>query len=160
MTEVWWICRKRHAAKAFSGEGTRRAGGRWNRPCTPVVYTSSTASLAIVEMLVHLDPEDASDDYVLIGAFIPDDVARETLGPDERPEGWMAYPASEEVRDIGEHWVRAARTAVIVVPCVVIPREQNHLLNPAHPDTTRITLRAPEPFAFDRRLWPGAATRQ
>lgn len=160
MKVAWRICRKRHAASAFSGEGTRRAGGRWNHPGTPVVYTAETASLAIVEMLVHLDPEDTSDDYVLIGAAIPDDLPREALEPASLPDGWMTYPAPDEVREIGERWAKQALTAVLVVPSVVIPRERNYLLNPAHPDMVRITLHPPEPFAFDRRLWSASGTRQ
>jgi hypothetical protein len=35
----------------------------------------------------------------------------------------------------------------------VIPQEKNYLLNPAHPDFTRIARGRPVPFSFDPRMW-------
>jgi RES domain-containing protein len=42
------------------------------------------------------------------------------------------------------------------VPSVIVPREWNYLLNPAHPDFGRLAVGEPEPFAFGERL-PGMA---
>src|SRR5258705_349554 len=56
MPEAWRIVKAKHAATAFSGEGAARTGGRWNSRGVPVVYTSSTKSLAALESLVHLNP--------------------------------------------------------------------------------------------------------
>ena len=36
----------------------------------------------------------------------------------------------------------------------IVPSERNYLLNPAHPDFSRIRFFPPRPFAFDRRLKP------
>lgn len=38
---VWRITDRRHVKDAFSGEGARLYGGRWNFPGTPVVYTAA-----------------------------------------------------------------------------------------------------------------------
>jgi RES domain-containing protein len=35
---------------------------------------------------------------------------------------------------------------------MVIPRERNYILNPAHTDFARIQFSSPEPFYFDDRL--------
>src|SRR3990172_1776005 len=51
---AWRIVKARHAANAFGGEGARVEGGRWNSPGTPVVYTSQSAALAALELLVLL----------------------------------------------------------------------------------------------------------
>jgi RES domain-containing protein len=51
-----------HAAP--DGEGARRYGGRWNQRGTAVVYASASASLAALEHLVHVDPEDAPPDLI------------------------------------------------------------------------------------------------
>ena len=56
MPEAWRIVKAKHAATAFSGEGAAKTGGRWNSRGVPVVYASSTKSLAALETLVHLNP--------------------------------------------------------------------------------------------------------
>lgn len=160
MTTVWRICKKRHVETAFSGVGTLRAGGRWNHRGTPLVYTSEAASLAVVEMLVWMDPEDARGEYVLIGAEIPEDVPTIALRAEELPPDWKVSPAPEANRDIGDAWVREGRAAVLVVPSVIVPRERNYLLNPAHPRMGDIRIRDPELFAFDPRFWTTTASKQ
>ena len=55
MTRAWRIIKSRFAAEAFSGEGARLYGGRWNSPGTAMVYTAGSVSLATLELLVHLD---------------------------------------------------------------------------------------------------------
>ena len=42
MTMVWRIVTARYAGTAFSGEGARLYGGRWNPMGVPMVYTAST----------------------------------------------------------------------------------------------------------------------
>jgi RES domain-containing protein len=56
MPEAWRIVKEKHVGAAFSGEGAAKTGGRWNSRGVPVVYTSSTKSLAALETLVHLNP--------------------------------------------------------------------------------------------------------
>jgi RES domain-containing protein len=51
---AWRIFKRRYKASAFTGEGARLFGGRWNSKGIPVVYTSASPSLATLEMLVHL----------------------------------------------------------------------------------------------------------
>jgi RES domain-containing protein len=60
--------------------------------------------------------------------------------------------SSDATRDLGTSWAHGLTTAVLSVPSVVIPRERNYILNPAHPDFSRIQFSGPEPFYFDDRL--------
>ena len=48
---VWRITTRRFVESAFSGEGARLFGGRWNRPGQPLVYTAESRSLALLEMM-------------------------------------------------------------------------------------------------------------
>jgi len=41
---------------------------------------------------------------------------------------------------------------VHAVPSVIIPREMNYLINPAHPQFEELIWREPQPFRFDPRL--------
>lgn len=149
---VWRLVAARHAASAFDGEGARLYGGRWNHPGTAVVYASATLSLAALELLVHLEVEDAPEDRLAVAAELPAGLEVETVRAEDLPASWRAYPAPEALKDLGTAWVEAGRTAVLEVPSAVIPAEQNYLLNPRHPDLSGISLREPEPFTFDHRL--------
>ena len=85
---VWRLCRRAHAAP--DGEGARRYGGRWNQRGTALVYTSASASLAALEYFVHLDPEDAPPDLILVPGDIPPAVAEiiDREGLYTRPRGY------------------------------------------------------------------------
>lgn len=151
--KVWRLTSERHARHAFDGEGSRRYGGRFNHPGDAVVYCSASLSLAALELLVHLEPSHVPHDRVAIPATIPPNVPLRELTLDELPGNWREYPAPEELKDLGSAWIRAGETAVLVVPSAIVPMERNVLLNPNHPDMGRVEMGAPEPFAFDPRLW-------
>ena len=56
---VYRIYRRQRREAAFTGEGAKITGARWNLPGTSMVYTSSTISLCLLEFFVHFDPEAA-----------------------------------------------------------------------------------------------------
>jgi RES domain-containing protein len=149
---VWRLAAARHADRAFDGEGARLYGGRWNHPGVPVVYTSATLSLAALELFVHLDAEDVPEDRIAIPAEVPRGLDVEELRAEDLPAAWRSYPALEALKELGTAWARSRRTAVLQVPSAVIPAESNYLINPLHPQVSRITVREPAPFTFDRRL--------
>lgn len=147
---VFRLCRRAYAA--FDGEGARLYGGRWNPPGVAVVYTSATRSLAVLEILVHLDPEDAPSDLVLVAADVPDSLPTTTIAAEALPRDWREPVGPEALRTLGLDWIRAGKTAVLAVPSAILPSEQNVLLNPAHADFRKVTVGKPERFTFDRRL--------
>ena len=63
---AWRIVQAHVADCAFTGEEARRYGGRWNSKGFAVVYTSSSISLAILEVLVHIQIYDILEEYVYI----------------------------------------------------------------------------------------------
>jgi RES domain-containing protein len=69
MRTVWRITTARFAAAAFSDEGARLHGGRWNPKGHGVIYTAESQSLALLEMLVQDAPLRAR--YVLTPAQLP-----------------------------------------------------------------------------------------
>jgi len=68
---LWRLARR--PFDAIDGEGARLFGGRWNRPGLAVVYCAINLSLAVLEILVHLDVElrEFPSDYVKIPIEIP-----------------------------------------------------------------------------------------
>jgi RES domain-containing protein len=149
----WRICRVARAATAFDGEGARRYPGRWNHKDAPVVYCASSLSLATLELFVHVDPADIPDDLVSIRAELPGSVHVETVETKKLPTDWRTYPAPLALKDLGTEWAASMRTVGLVVPSAITPIENNLVLNPRHPDIARLVTRAPEPFAFDPRLF-------
>jgi RES domain-containing protein len=150
MPEAWRIAKEKHAAAAFSGEGAAKTGGRWNSRGVPVVYTSSTKSLAALESLVHLNPP-VRFKYVAMRVKF-DDALVEIVPPKSLPPNWRAEPPTSSSKQIGDAWVLAGRSAMLALPSVIVSGEPNYLLNPAHPDFERITISKPERITFDPRL--------
>ena len=151
MIRAFRLCKTRHAATAFTGEGARLYGGRWNSPGKPMVYTSSSLSLATLEVLVHLeDPEIFGKLFSWTSLEIPPAVM-EALTPESLPDGWND-DTSRLSRAIGDAWLASTRSAVLAVPSAVTPGEWNYLLNPAHPDFTKIVIGPSQAFRPDPRL--------
>ena len=147
---VWRIVTQRFAASAFSGEGARLFGGRWNRKGESIIYTAQSRSLGFLEMLVQDEPLRAS--YLLIPVGIPGDIARRVIDSRQLPENWRTLEGRESLREIGSQWLRDGTSCVLDVPSTVIPAERNLLLNPAHIDFARIEIGQPETLESDLRL--------
>src|ERR1700675_3757728 len=96
---VWRLCRKKNIA--FDGEGSRLAGGRWNRRGTAVVYTSATLSLAVLEYFVNLPRAAAPQDLVAIAAEVPKDLPMTVVEDSALLRNWRKYPAPEALAEIG-----------------------------------------------------------
>lgn len=142
---VWRLSRRLHAD--LSGEGARLAGGRWNSPGRPMVYCAQDASLAMLEIRVHLDLpfELLPSDYVYSAIEIGDLAIEEA----ELPE------TMRESRAIGDNWLRDCRTPLLRVPSAIVPLGHNILINPLHPEAREIAVSGEYPCVFDPRLWRG-----
>ena len=151
MVSAWRIVKAQHAATAFDGEGARRVGGRWNSPGNAAVYVSSSAALAVLEMLVHLGTPSVLPAYVLIECRFERSLVV-TLQPANLPARWRDHPAPAEVQGVGDRWLRDGQSAVLEVPSVVVPQESNFVLNPSHKRFHEIQILEPGPYVLDQRL--------
>jgi RES domain-containing protein len=148
----WRITQSRYADEAFSGEGARRYGGRWNGRGTAVAYAAGSRSLALLEVLVHLDSTALLRRYVLVPVHF-DAAHVERIPRAELPADWRAHPAPASTQALGDAFIEAARTPVLQVPSVIVPAEPNYVLNPRHPDFGAVDIGAPEPLDVDGRLF-------
>lgn len=147
---VWRVARRGHSA--LDGEGARRAGGRWNSPGTSVVYTSSALSLAVLELLVHTDPDLIPSDLHAFEIEVPGSLTPETLDIGTIPSNWRSIPNHPACRAIGDDWVERGNHALLAVPSAVVPEELNYLINPVHPDAALIRVVRSRAFSLDQRL--------
>ena len=153
MIVLWKICKERRRADAFTGEGARLAGGRWNERGTPVVYVSESLSLSALETLVHLQKTHMHIAFISLRIEVPDGVRVEEFPRNGLPANWRKEPPPKETMGIGTRWAKGRSTAVLKVPSVIIPQEHNYVLNPLHPDFRRIGKSEAGPFGFDPRMW-------
>ena len=145
------IVKKRHALTAFSGDGARAYGGRWNFPGVPMVYAAYTRALAALESLAHYGGEERRMAFVTFEIEIPDKLAIQVQAA-ALPRDWRNDEPSVATQSLGSEWQRSGRSAALVVPSVLVPQEYCVLLNPEHPDIDKIMVMYPEPFTFDARL--------
>lgn len=153
MVISWRVVKRRYAASAFTGEGARRVAGRWHSPGAPVVYTSASRALAMLEVLVNLT--GAERRHLPVCVLVPATFSErliEDVRPRDLAEGWDAPAGSPAARALGDSWLASQRTAVLRVPSAIVPGELNLLLNPLHPAFSRIHIGDLVPFAWDSRL--------
>jgi RES domain-containing protein len=150
--QIWRICRARFAGEAFSGEGARRFGGRWNSRGAPMVYASSSLALAAIELFVPLEPNQQPDDLVSVVAALPAGEPAQRLEPGQLPAGWWT-DEFEPLRVIGDKWIREKTSLAIMVPSAALRAEWNVLMNPLHPAVMEIKVEEPQPFRFDARMF-------
>jgi RES domain-containing protein len=149
--QAFRIVKKRHALTAFSGDGAREYGGRWNVPGVPMVYTAQSRALAALESLAHYAEAERRIAFVIFEVQVPDALVMR-LPPQRLPSDWRGEEPGAATQQIGSEWQRAGESVALLVPSALIPQESCVLLNPAHPDTEQVMIGYPEPFEFDGRL--------
>lgn len=148
------LTRARHAGD-LSGRGSKRHPGRWNPRGMSVIYTSASRSLALLEVMVHIDRNN-----------LPVDLTWSVL---ETPSEWWGAaaifdkPVPQDVavsRAFGASWHAAGNTPLLKVPSAISPGrasstncEWNAVLNAEHA-AVRAHLKCVDvqPFALDPRL--------
>jgi RES domain-containing protein len=152
---IWRICREPYIA--FTGEGARRFGGRWNSRGVPMVYASTSLALAAVELFVHLEPGQAPGDLVYFSVELPEGEPARILHSADLPPDWWTDKGLAATRDLGDSWIRtqpAARSSLaMLVPSVPIRAEWNVLINPLHPRIGELRIDPPLPFVYDARMF-------
>jgi RES domain-containing protein len=151
--EAWRLVRPAFGTRemAFSGEGARRFGGRWNGAGRPVVYASEHLSLAALETLAHAEPGRFERDWVAFRILVPHPLILE-LRDEDLPPDWRGRPSSPGARAVGDAWLEQAASVALSVPSVLVPQERNLLLDPRHERFGEVVIHPPRRFRFDDRL--------
>lgn len=141
-------------ASDLSGEGGLRSSGRWHRRGSPIIYSAGSIALACLETLVHLNSSGLPMKRWLVRIDVPLRLAERArrIDMDSAEPGWDAQPAGPVSLDRGDEWLRAVDSALLFVPSVIVPEEQNALINPAHPDARHIKALKVRRWRYDPRL--------
>ncbi|GAB3883689.1 RES family NAD+ phosphorylase [Spirosoma agri] len=140
--------------KAVYADRLVASGGaaRWNSRGQFVIYTAATRALACLENVVHRGGEGLQETFRVMVIDVPDTLLIDTIQAESLPDDWFDFRQYDACQRLGGEWLRSGRSAVLRVPSAIIPHESNYLLNPAHPDFSRIVLQQTEPFLFDPRI--------
>ena len=139
-------------SRDLSGTGARIYGGRWNSKGLPLLYTAGSRALALLETLVHVPQKNLPKDLCITIIQLPDDISVQKLDPSDLPKNWRTVPIDSSLQDIGNKWLKSGATAILRVPSVIVPEENNYLINPLHPESEKIKITSSNPFIFDNRL--------
>lgn len=141
-----------YTADDLTGAGAKISGGRWNRPGSALLYCASNISLAVLETFIHLGAGGLPLNRYLVELAIPDDVWDRAIVLHAPPVGWDAIPTGKVSLDEGDRWLKANRSALLIVPSVIVQEEWNVLVNPMHADAAAIAARKVRKWTYDPRL--------
>ena len=146
------LVKRKWRQAAFDGEGARLYGGRWNSKGKACVYLAGSASLAMLEVMVHLDDYQLLEHYTLLEVTLPKS-ALMSLSTESLPKDWAVEPAPASTAEIGDNWLESQSSLALAVPSAVVPRERNYLINPEHARFQALIDSAAEiAFTPDKRL--------
>jgi len=154
---VWRLATRRHAT-ILDGAGNRDTGARWNSGRgRGVVYASLNMATCVLETFVHFGPAlraKLPENLMLVEIEVPDDVGVLRVEPGEIPADADVPGADRRTwyQRTGDAWLEAAEALVLLAPSIVVPREWNAMLNPAHARMGDVTIVGSESFRFDPRL--------
>ena len=151
---VWRLSRPEYARR-LDGGGNRETGARWNSPGRGVVYTSRSLALCVLEVVVHLPSIRFVQGLVAARLDVPDDAGVEAVTAPELPGDRFSEEAAAWCRLRGDAWLQAGAALALVAPSVIVPQEENVMLNPRHPGADRVRIEEIIPFSLDERLLGG-----
>ncbi len=119
-----------------------------------MVYSASSRALACLETVVHLNGGGLPLNRYLVEIIVPEDLiaSAETHDQNTLEVGWDAEPSGKVSIAFGSAWVRAMSSAVLLIPSVIVPEEQNALINPRHPEASKIQFHKRRKWLYDPRL--------
>lgn len=145
---VYRLYKSSYITEPLSAEGARRAGGRWNPKGYPILYTSATPELALLEIVAHLNPAFIPAFHLLV-LDIPE--VQRIIPATDLPPHWQQ--GDESVQTFLMEWLKKPDTLAVGVPSAIVSRSRNFLLHTLHPDfADQVRIVENEPFRVDLRL--------
>lgn len=116
-----------------------------------MLYMASSRSLAVLEVLVHLNPLIIPDSFCLAEIEVPE-YSITQLDAQLLPDNWQDISAPGMLKELGDEFLKKQEYLLMKVPSAVVPAEFNYVLNPLHPSVKDVRIINKEPFNFDERL--------
>ena len=141
---AWRIAHQKFAD--LSGTGGLHVAGRWHSKGRFICYLAEHPALAMLEVRVHMDLDDALlSKYVLMKVDIDNDLVVATFDNVSGDE--------DMTQAAGDSWLTLKETAVAKAPSAISPESFNLLVNPLHHDAAGMEVLSVDPLTFDLRLF-------
>ncbi len=148
---VYRLIRQRYQDTPLSAQGAFLVGGRWNPPGYPILYTSATPELSLLEVLVHLNPADPKPAFCWVVLEVPEQ-GDTVQAVDLTPNWYETY----QYRTTQVHlraWLSQPSCITVQVPSAIVELSANYLIHTAHPAfSDQVHLLDIVPCRVDSRL--------
>lgn len=134
----------------LSGGGAAMYSGRWHSKGTHILYTAASASLALVESVVHISNIQAFD-FCMICLEIPEN-SIEKINLEQLPANWFENPSADILKMTGDTFISANKSLALQIPSAIVPEENNYLLNPLHTLFNKVKIVFQRNIVIDERL--------
>jgi len=148
-----WRIAKEKRATDLSGKGAAIEGGRWNDQDVPAVYMGMTPAICCLETFVHATGQPTFPLKITCFELPSDTSLYKTLSAADLPEGWASLPADRPSMDLGTAWLKSNTHLGLIVPSAIMPLELNVVVNPNHPQASRIKVAEMYDFMYDPRMF-------
>lgn len=149
---VYRIAKMKERALDLSGKGAFLYGGRWNSEGVFMLYTSTHASLAMLEVLVHADESEIPPQLFIAQIEISEKAPIYRFPNEVLPENWRE-PDNLGLKKLGDQIMKERRYLGFQVLSAVLPSEFNILLNPLFPGyADLVTIMRIDQLETDPRL--------
>ena len=122
-------------------------GAKGSEKGIPALYTSSSLSLAALEILIHTDKSLPPVNMAYAKIYVPDEMFSMKI---------LRLKDDEVPVEYGTKWLKEKRGLMLKVPSVILPYEYDHefnlILNPLHEDYKKVSVVEVHDFSFDVRL--------
>ncbi len=135
----------------ISGTGAKLNGGRWNEPGIAALYSSSSISLSLLEVLVNANTLEEVNSLALMKLDIPKSLDSSIQKLTSLKKNW--YKDFEYTRWIGSEFLKSGDNLLLECPSAVITEEMNYLVNPGHKDFKKLKVISTDDYKFDNRLF-------
>lgn len=130
---VYRIAKSKERAKDLSGRGAFNEGGRWNNAGVFALYTSESRSLAMLEVLVHVEESELPPNMYIMTICLDDNIPIYEVKDKDLPNTWRE-PENIVLKNMGDRLLKEKKHIAIKVRSAVMPDEYNVVLNPLYPD--------------------------
>ncbi len=116
-----------------------------------MVYLASSRSLALLEVLAHSSTYTTPLNMCIAEFEAPNDSVS-TLDLSLLPAGWQDPSPAQRLLELGDAFLAKKDFLLMKVPSVIVPQEFNYLMNPLHPEASKVKIIRSDKFRFDDRL--------